>query len=610
MPTLNWVGKEKIVSHHLDVPYRVLEHKYGFTVESGEQAESTDSGNKIIHGDNLEALKALLPEYEGKIKCIYIDPPYNTGEEKWAYNDNVNHPKILKWLGSVVGKEGDDLSRHDKWMCMMFPRLKILHKLLDSGGAIFISLDENEIVHARLMCDEIFGKNKFVAQLSLLCNPKGRSQDKYFATNHEYCLVYSKTVLPKGSFSIEKDQKQVLKDYKLEDKDGRYRLLELRNTHREFNRENRPNLYYPIYVNPEDKTVSLEKTDKYSIECYPNWNDGYEGCWTWGAPLVKDDIHLLQGHKKKTGWKIYRKAYAQNNSGEKAQKKLFTILQDPRFYTEKGQSIFGELFPGLNKNDFPQPKSVDFIKALINTITDKDSIVLDSFAGSGTTAHAVLSLNNEDGGNRNFILIEMEDYALNITAKRVKKVAVGYEFRGKKKETLKSYSINVTNLKKADKILKEFEIVKSDKSYSKVSIESINGNISIVAEKRVSGKTEGLGGEFDFYELGSPLFDENYNLNEEIGLPKIKEYIWFSETRTSFTEPNAENYLLGKKDDAVYYFIYEKNHLTTLDYDALELIKTKGEQYIIYADNCLLPKEFMSRKNISFKKIPRDITRF
>jgi adenine-specific DNA-methyltransferase len=193
---------------------------------------------------------------------------------------------------------------------------------------------------------------------------------------------------------------------------------------------------------------------------------------------------------------------------------------------------------------------------LINSILhfDKSAIVLDSFAGSGTTAHAVLNLNLEDNGNRKFVLVEMEDYANEITAERVKRVSKGYGSDTK--------------------------------------------------------KVEGPGGSFDFYELGLPLFDENQNLNEQVGLEKIREYIWFSETRTSFKELNMEPYFLGKKDDSVYYFIYEKDSLTTLDYNSLELIKTKGEQYIIYADNCLLPKEFMTKKNIIFKKIPRDITKF
>ena len=150
MPTLNWIGKDKVINHHQDVPFKILEHQYGFSAENAKQDVSTESGNMIIHGDNLEALKSLLPKYEGKVKCIYIDPPYNTGNEKWVYNDNSNHPKIKKWLGDVVGKEGDDLSRHDKWLCMMYPRLKLLHKLLAEDGAIFISIDENEAHHLRL----------------------------------------------------------------------------------------------------------------------------------------------------------------------------------------------------------------------------------------------------------------------------------------------------------------------------------------------------------------------------------------------------------------------------------------------------------------------------
>ena len=151
MPTLNWIGKEKVINHHQDVPYKILEPQYGF-MDGVEQPEPNNSGNKIIHGDNLEALKSLLPEYEGKIKCIYIDPPYNTGNESWVYNDNVNHPKIKKWLGEVVGKDGEDLTRHDKWLCMMYPRLKLLHKLLAKDGAIFISIDDNEQVYLILLC--------------------------------------------------------------------------------------------------------------------------------------------------------------------------------------------------------------------------------------------------------------------------------------------------------------------------------------------------------------------------------------------------------------------------------------------------------------------------
>lgn len=158
MPTLDWIGKKKVVNHHLDVPFKVLNKSYTFSADG----KATESENKIIHGDNLEALKALLPEYEGRIKCIYIDPPYNTGNEGWVYNDNVNDPRIKKWLGEVVGQEGEDLTRHDKWLCMMYPRLKLLQRLLSDDGAIFISIDDNEQANLKLICDEIFWNRKWI----------------------------------------------------------------------------------------------------------------------------------------------------------------------------------------------------------------------------------------------------------------------------------------------------------------------------------------------------------------------------------------------------------------------------------------------------------------
>ncbi len=564
MPTLNWIGKEKVINHHRDVPFRILEHKYCYpTVETGLRPVSTTirdtqtndvSGNKIIHGDNLEALKALLPEYEGLIKCICIDPPYNTGNENWIYNDNVNDPKIKKWLAQVVGKEGEDLSRHDKWLCMMYPRLQLLHKLLADDGVIFVSLDENEATHLKLLMNEIFGEDNFVAQLTLLCNPKGRSQDKYFSTSHEYITVYSKTKKPKDSFSVTKDDELILKEYKLEDSDGRYRLMELRNTHREFSKQNRPNLFYPFFVSPNTGKVSLKKNKEFTEEVTPLWPDSFEGCWTWGQELAEKDNHLLIAQNVKGTWKIYRKSYAISDEGDSVKKKLFTIWQNSKFYTEKGQSAFGDIFPGLNKNDFPQPKSVDLIIEMLRTSTSNADIILDSFAGSGTTAHAVLNLNKEDGGNRKFILIEMEDYAETITAERVKRVIQGYG----------------------------------------------EGN----------SKTEGTGGEFSFYTLGEPLFVEN-NLNPKLPVEKIREYIYFMETklRLPVSDKKDNKYLLGVNSAVAYYFLYNPKEDTELDYAFLKTIKTKADEYIIYADNCLLTTDFLQSKRITFKKIPREIPR-
>ena len=193
MPTLHWIGKDKVINHHMDVPFKVLEHTYGF--ENGALTDQeTKSGNKIIHGDNLEALKSLLPEYEGKIKCIYIDPPYNTGNEGWVYNDNVSDPKINKWLHSVVGKEGEDLSRHDKWLCMMYPRLKLLHKLLAEDGAIFISIDDNEQANLKLICDEIFGGRNYLGLITRKqsSGSKNDTGSNKIITTADYITCYKK----------------------------------------------------------------------------------------------------------------------------------------------------------------------------------------------------------------------------------------------------------------------------------------------------------------------------------------------------------------------------------------------------------------------------------
>jgi adenine-specific DNA-methyltransferase len=585
MPTLNWIGKDKVISHHQDVPYRVLEHKYGFTAKNGEQTEPTQSGNKIIHGDNLEALKSLLPEYEGKIDVVYIDPPYNTGKEKWLYTDNVNHPKIEKWLDKVVGTEGEDLSRHDKWLCMMYPRIKMIHKLLKEDGIFYCSIDDYEHGNLKPMLDEIFGPQNFLNNVIWQRAYSPVNTKKRFSQNHDFIVCYAK-------------RKKLVKLLLPRTQDANDR-----------------------YDNPDNDIRGVWKSSDLSV-----------------APVIEDKLYEITTPSGRVVtppigrcWVLTKARYqeflddnriwfGENGDATPSVKKFLTEVKDGMTpmtvwtysevgHTQDAKKEIKELFPN-SKLPFETPKPTTLMEKILSLRNDPNAIILDSFAGTASTGHAILKLNKNDGGNRKFILVELEDYADEITATRIKKASAGYEFNGKKKETIKSYSINITNLKKADKILKEFDELKNDESYSKVSIESINGDISITGEKQVSGKTEGLGGSFDFYELGLPLFDDNQNLNEKVGIEKIREYIWFSETRTPFIGSNQASYFLGKKDDSVYYFIYEKNKLTTLDYDALELVKTKGEQYVIYADNCLLPKDFMAKNNIIFKKIPRDITRF
>ena len=531
MPTLNWIGKEKVINHHQDVPYKILEPKYGFT-DGVEQSEPNNSGNKIIHGDNLEALKSLLPEYEGKIDCIYIDPPYNTGNESWVYNDNVNHPKIKKWLGELVGKDGEDLTRHDKWLCMMYPRLKLLHKLLAKDGAIFISLDDNEQAHLRLMCDEIFGAGNFIANVIWEKNYSPRNDAKYFSASHDFVIVYAKS---KNNWKLNlapRTDKQN-KFYKYNDNDGRG------------------------FWRPDNVLVkSFSETGVFGIK-NPNNNKIHfppqGNCYRFNEE--KSKIMLSENRfyfgKDGNGKPQLKRYLSEVNDGVVPQ----TIWKyDDVSHNQEGKKELNKIIDG---NVFDSPKPYQLINRILELATDKNSIIIDSFAGSGTTAHAVLNLNKQDGGNRKFILVEMMDYASTITAERVKRVIKGY---GEDKKT-----------------------------------------------------TEGTGGDFNYYELGEPLFLEEDILNETVGIENILKYIWYSETRTPFTtipDLAEANYRIGSKDQTDYYFYYLIDGQTTVDYDFMATIKHKASQYIIYADNCLLEKDFMLKHHIVFKKIPRDITRF
>jgi len=401
---MNWPGKA-------DCFKTIQQPSIATLVPDREESVNFDTTeNLFIEGDNLEVLKLLQKSYLGKIKMIYIDPPYNTGND-FIYPDNYSESldTYLEYTGQVDG-EGRKFSTntdtdgrfHSKWMNMMYPRLFLAKNLLREDGVIFISIDDHEVHNLRDLCNEIFGEENFVALMTLLCNPKGRAQDKHFAANHEYVLVMSKNPLPKGSFCIEKEIDQLDKEYTEEDDFGKYRTIELRNTHREFGRYNRKNLFYPLYVNSESGDVQLINDEKY-IEVLPIWSDGFEGCWTWGKPKAEQECDFLIGKKVNGTWKIFVKDYANGSS-----KMLKTILLDKSFYTEKGQKTFNELF-NSKKKIFPSPKSKDLLIQLFKTSLDSNDIVLDFFAGSATTAHAILDLNKEDNGHRKFICVQLPE---------------------------------------------------------------------------------------------------------------------------------------------------------------------------------------------------------
>lgn len=576
MPTLNWIGKDKVVNHHLDVPFRTLERQYTFA-PSGQ-----DDGNMIIHGDNLEALKALLPQYEGRIRLIYIDPPYNTGNEGWVYNDNVNDPRIRKWLGQVVGKEGEDLSRHDKWLCMMYPRLRLLQKLLAEEGVIFISIDDTEYASLKQICDEIFGSNCFVSNIAWQRTYSTRNDSKGIVNEVEHVLCYSK----QPNWNPKKLPRTAEMDslYKNPDNDimpwaSDNPFAPGATTHQ--------GMVYAIQhpftgkmIYPSSGACWRYQQDT-MLDIMQGWTD-YElrdiddaelRATVCGLPTsdVRQGVMAIVLSKpieqaridaetvlRRGQWpKFYftqngkggirRKTYI-DSVGGKPPTNLWPFSETG--HTDEAKKEMLSIFDG--RATFDTPKPVRLIEFILKIASDPETIVLDSFAGSGTTAHAVLNMNRADSGHRKFILVEMGDYADNITAERVRRVINGY---GEGKSAV-----------------------------------------------------PGTGGSFSYYELGAPLFVDGF-LNSDVPVADIRSYVYYSETHENTPAPKEDDpYLLGVHDDTAYYFCYEKDGATTLNDTLLGRLKTRAERYVIYADTCALSDEELKHWNITYKKIPRDIT--
>ena len=584
MPTLEWIGKDKVINHHQQVPFRVLDRKYSFDAEGQHDADN-GSENMVIRGDNLEALKALLPRYEGRVKCIYIDPPYNTGNEGWVYNDNVNDPKIKKWLGEVVGKEGEDLTRHDKWLCMMYPRLKLLQRLLAEDGAIFISINDTELPNLRLICDEIFGSNCFVSNISWQRTYSTRNDSKGIVNEVEHVLAYSK----QQNWSPNKLPRTEAMDsiYKNPDNDVKSWTSD--------------NPFAPGAATHQGMVYAIQHPFTGKM-IYPS--NG--ACWRYQQD---DMLSIMQGwcdyelkdlhdeHERAIICGVLESDVRQgvmgivlSNTLEESTRKAQRIYdrgQWPRFFFTKGgkggirrktylENVGGRLPTNLwpyaevghtdeakkqllaifnGRATFDTPKPTRLIERILQIAGNTETLILDSFAGSGTTAHAVLTMNKADGRHRKFILVEMMDYAESITAERIKRVIRGYG----------------------------------------------EGNNAV----------PGTGGSFSFYDLGESLQLPDGNLNENIGVNRIREYVWYTETKEamqSVMDPD-NTYYLGISKDTAYYFYYELEAATTLDHIFLSTVKKQASGYIIYADLCTLSDTELKKGNITFKKIPRDIAK-
>jgi adenine-specific DNA-methyltransferase len=499
MPTLNFKGKSVVRTHHLTLPYRQLTP---IPAKSLTFAPGLND-NLVVHGDNLLALKALMPSFSGKIKCIYIDPPYNTGNENWVYNDNVNSPMHNDWLKKTVDR--DDLTRHDKWLCMIWPRLTLLRDLLAEDGAIFISIDDNEVHHLRAVMDEIFGEENFVADVTVVNNLKGRSDDRYIATAHEHLLIYRKSN-DYETFGIPVPE-EYQDEYGERDESGEfYRLQGLRKRGSNSRREDRPNMYYPFYYNPDAGILNLDKKSSADIEIRPKLSSGEDGCWRWGKDTASKRIDELVSRKVegRDEYDVFQKDYL-FIGGDLKTIKPKSIWLSSLFSTDTGTRIYKSI---MGQEVFTSPKSPYLIMDIIKQATRNGDIILDSFAGSGTTAHAVLALNaeDEDGGGRKFILIEQEDYADTVTAERVRRVIRG-----------------VPNAK--DEKLKA-----------------------------------GLGGSFTYLEMGAALDDESVLSGAEMpAYIELAQYAFFTATgeKLDLTGIDESRWYLGESRQYQVYLLYK-----------------------------------------------------
>lgn len=391
--------------------------------------------NLYIEGDNLDVLKVLRENYLGKVKMIYIDPPYNTGTD-FVYKDAFGElwNEEYKKKSMLFDEEGNNILGngefvinpetngrfHTDWLNMIYPRLKVARDLLAEDGVIFISIDDNELTNLRKICAEIFGASNFEATIIPISNPGGRDY-KQIAVTNEYMLIYSKSTR-----AILNEMPQDA-DFKLYDSQGGFDPRELRNRNPKFHSGNRPNLFYPFFVNPYIKDengycpVSLEKTDDYPIEVRPYNSQGAESVWRWGKPKAAQNITIgstdqsnIMARQKFDGkWNIYEKC-------RRTATKAKSVWDETEMRTENGTREVRSLFGGTY---FDHPKPLGLLLRCATIGSDSNSIILDFFSGSATTAHAVMKLNTEDGGKRKFIMVQLPE----VTDEKCEARKAGYE---------------------------------------------------------------------------------------------------------------------------------------------------------------------------------------
>ena len=583
MPTLDWIGKKAVVELHKHVPFHLLRCNEDMSV--GDPG----SGNLLVQGDNLLALKALLPYYGGSVKCISIDPPYNTGNENWIYNDNVNSPEMKDWLGKAVGKEAEDLSRHDKWLCMMYPRLALLREFLQEDGVILVSIDDFEAYRLRMLLDEIFGPRNFIAQL--VWDKTRKNDAKLFSTGHEYMLVYAK------SLQYLKDKKTVWR----EQKPGAAEIMvcwkqlkaKLGNDFEAIQAELR-NWYKELPKNHPSKKLSRYKW----VDKWGPWRDR-DISWPGGGGPRYDVLHKdtkIPCKIPEAGWRFanpeemqrqidiglvefredhsqppFRKAHlmpvpeeinsdseSDESDGEEVADEEAGLLVMPSVIHKQAQvsvKLLRKIFEG--KKVFPNPKDHEVIVRLIRYVTGPNDLILDSFGGSGTTAHAVLQINYEDQeSNRKFILIEMmPEIAKDVTAERLKRVSSG-----------------IADLPP-------------------------------------------LGGGFRYCEIGKSLFNSEGRIDANVSFRDLAHHVFFIATGEPLP-PNTplETPYLGSAKEIAVYLLYNgilgdksESGGNVLNREVLAMLQPFDGTRIVYGNGCVLSSTWLKRENLVFRQIPYEV---
>lgn len=593
MPELVFKGKEYVYNHHLTVPYRPLIPHPEKSIGSADLA-----GNLIIHGDNLHALKSLLPRYAGKVDLVFIDPPYNTGNENWSYNDNVNSPIMREWLKSNP-VNSEDMLRHDKWLCMMWPRLVMLRELLSDDGSLWMTLDDNEIHRARGMLDEVFGADNFIATCVWHKMDSPKNTAEFLSVDHDYLLVYAKNA---GAWSrnLLPRSEEMLARYKNPDNDprGPWMLSDL----------DARNVYskgiYPI-TTPSGRVISGPPRGKYWRVSKEKFDEmcADDRIW-WGEggnaqPNIKRFLsEVRSGVVPQTLWK-----WEDVGSTRNAKSELLSILSD----------IGGHEM-------FITPKPTGLIERVLDIASSPDSIVLDSFAGSGTTAHAVMNANTKDGGQRAFVLIESEPYADSLTAERVRRVIDGYSYLGTKREELLREKLTWPRLKKAETLLAKVEAIrkregfdetpdlgskeKASRRFDDINVRVDDGELLVEGEKRISERVEGLGGEFTYCTLGEPIDPEGILSGRTLpDFENLGTWLYYTATGGTLdkTKLRPAEWYLGEAQNRHLWLVYKPDLGFLKSAEAaltLSLAKKLRESHPQKGHLVFAPAKFMSNKQL------------